>query len=82
MLSAASADFGFLAGLNPAGVPVITGFEQNEAWKAQVLSGIHEQRTGVGFLKDQGARYTQFNRQNPLGRYDIRGLYDTDYKKE
>ncbi|MBS1131623.1 MAG: hypothetical protein H6R16_2625 [Proteobacteria bacterium] len=82
MLSAALADSGDLADLNPAGTPVITDFEQNEAWKAQVLSGIHEQRTGVGFLKEQGARYPPFNRQNSLGRYDIRGLYDTDYKKE
>ena len=85
-LSAAIADSGFVAGLNPsvrpANAPVISVFEPADAWKQQALRGIHEPQTGLGFLKDQGAWYTPFNRPNLLGYYDIRGLHDTTKNKK
>lgn len=84
--TAAVADEGFVAGLapyqRPAGAPVIDQFEQSDAWKAKALKGIGEPQTGVGFLKDQGAWYTPFNRPNLPGRYDIRGMHRNDNKKD
>lgn len=75
-----------VAGLNPAqravGAPMLDSFEQNEAWRANALQGIHEPQTGLDFLKDQGAWYTPFNRPGLTGRYDIRGLHDSDGKKD
>lgn len=86
MLAAAWADAGLIAGLNPAerpvGAPVIVSFEPGDTWRALALKGIHQPQTGVGFLKDQGAWYTPFNRPNLLGRYDIRSLHDTHNKKD
>lgn len=77
---------GFVAGLRPferpVGAPVIVSFEQNDASKAKALRGVGEPQTGVGFLKDQGAWYTPFTRPNLLGRYDIRGLHNTDNKRD
>lgn len=85
-LTVAIADPGFVAGLEPsarpATAPVITTFAPADAWKAQALRGIREPHTGLGFLKDQGAWYTPFNRPNLPGRYDIRGLHDTTNKKD
>ncbi len=85
-LTAAIADTGYIAGLNPAvrpvNAPVITAFEPGEAWKAQALQGIREPYTGLGFLKDQGAWYTPFNRPNLGGRYDLRGLHSPDKKRD
>jgi len=66
----------------PAGAPVLVVFEPGAAWRAQALHGIAEPQAGVGFLKDQGAWYTPFNRPNMPGRYDIRGLYNLDNKKD
>lgn len=75
-----------VAGLNPAqrpvGAPLLDSFEQSETWRANALQGIHEPRTGLGFLKDQGAWYTPFNRPGLPGRYDIRGLHDSYNKKD
>ena len=85
-LTPAMADTGFVAGLNPAvrpaNAPVITAFEPGEAWKIQALQGIREPHSGLGFLKDQGAWYTPFNRPNLSGRYDLRGLHDPDRKRD
>ena len=66
----------------PSGAPVIERFEQSDAWKAQALKGITEPQTGVGFLKDQGAWYTPFNRPNLPGRYDIRHMHDQNKPKD
>lgn len=86
LTAAAWAQAGEVAGLQPyqrpAGAPVVERFEQSDAWKARALKGIGEPRTGVGFLKDQGAWYTPFNRPNLPGRYDIRQLHDNDNKKD
>lgn len=86
LTAAASAQTDGVAGLQPyqrpAGAPVVERFEQSEAWKARALKGIGEPRTGVDFLKDQGAWYTPFNRPNLRGRYDIRQLHDNDNKKD
>lgn len=86
-LTVAFADSATVAGLKPSvrpeNAPVISVFEPADAWKAQALRGIHEPQVGLGFLKDQGAWYTPFNRPNLLGRYDIRGLHDpANNKKE
>ncbi len=85
-LTAVIADSGFVAGLSPAvrpaNAPTITIFEPADAWKRQALRGIHEPHTGLGFLKDQGAWYTPFNRPNLPGYYDIRGLHDTTKNKK
>jgi hypothetical protein len=85
-LTAAIADSAFVGGLKPAvrpaNAPTITIFEPADAWKRQALRGIHEPHTGLGFLKDQGAWYTPFNRPNLLGYYDIRGLHDTTKNKK
>ena len=85
-LTAASADTGFIAGLNPAArpanAPVITTFEPGEAWRMRALQGIREPHAGLAFLKDQGAWYTPFNRPNLTGRYDLRGLHDLDKKRD
>ena len=59
----------------PAGAPRIVVFEQTPAWKAQALRGIGAPHTGLGFLADQGAWYTPFDRPNAPGPYDLRGLY-------
>lgn len=84
--TAAWGNEGFVAGLRPferpAGAPVIVSFEQSEAWKAKALRGVGEPQSGVGFLKDQGAWYTPFNRANMPGRYDIRGLHKTENKRD
>ena len=81
-----SAEAGFIAGLmpdqRPANAPVIMAFEATDVWKAQALQGIAEPHTGLGFLKDQGTWYTPFNRPNLPGRYDIRGLHNTNKKKD
>ena len=73
-----------IAGLDPAvrpaGAPVITEFAQSPAWKIQALKGIAEPQVGVGFLKDQGAWYTPFDRPNTTGPYDIRGMYSAAKK--
>jgi hypothetical protein len=80
------AQTGEIAGLRPyqrpAAAPVISVFEPTEAGKSKALRGIHEPQVGVGFLKDQGAWYTPFNRPNMPGRYDIRGLHDTTKNKK
>jgi hypothetical protein len=76
----------FIAGLapaaRPAGAPVVVAFEQTPAWKAQALRGIGEPRTGLGFLADQGAWYTPFNRPNSPAPYDIRGLHADGGRKD
>jgi len=86
LIAVASAQVTEVAGLRPdqrpAGAPVVERFEQSEAWKAQALKGVGEPRTGVGFLNDQGAWYTPFNRPNMPGRYDIRQLHDNEKKKD
>lgn len=86
LAAAAWAQAGGVAGLQPAqrpvAAPLVERFEQSEAWKAQALKGIGEPRSGVAFLKDQGAWYTPFNRPNLPGRYDIRQLHDNGNKKD
>lgn len=86
LCAAAWAQTGGVAGLQPdrrpAGAPVIERFEQSEAWKALALKGVGEPRTGVDFLKEQGAWYTPFNRPNLPGRYDIRQLHDSGNRKD
>ena len=86
LFTAAVAQTAEVAGLRPdkrpAGAPVIERFEQDAAWRAQALWGIAEPQTGVGFLKDQGAWYTPFNRPNMPGRYDIRHLHDQNKAKD
>lgn len=86
LLSIAVAQTGEVAGLQPyqrpQGAPVIERYDQSDAWKAQALKGIGEPHTGVGFLKDQGAWYTPFNRPNLTGRYDIRHLHDNNKQKD
>lgn len=62
----------------PAGAPAIERFEPGEAWKSKATKGIGEPQNGIGFLKDQGAWYTPFDRPNLTGRYDIRGLYGNE----
>lgn len=73
---------GLLPDQRPAGAPVIAKFEATDAWKAQALRGIAEPHNGLGFLKDQGTWYTPFIHPNLPGRYDIRGLHNTDKKKD
>lgn len=73
---------GLRPGQRPAGAPVIERFDQGERWKAQALKGIGEPQTGVGFLKDQGAWYTPFDRPNLTGRYDIRHMHDHNKQKD
>jgi hypothetical protein len=74
----------YIAGLDPsvrpAGAPVIAEFVQSPAGKAQALKGIAEPQVGVGFLRDQGAWYTPFDRPNCTGPYDIRGMYSAAKK--
>ena len=86
LFTAAVAQTAEVAGLRPdqrpAGAPVIERFEQDAAWQAQALKGIAEPQTGVGFLKDQGAWYTPFNRPNMPGRYDIRHLHEQNKPKD
>lgn len=85
-LGQAGAEEVFVAGLRPferpAGAPVVNAFEASDAWRAKALKGVGEPQTGVGFLKDQGAWYTPFNRPNMPSPYDIRGLYDSYNKKD
>ena len=80
------ADDGFVAGLKPyerpEGAAKITSYQPDAARQAMAVKGIAEPRTGVGFLKDQGAWYTPFNRPNLPGRYDIRGMHTTDNNKK
>ncbi len=77
----ATGDFvaGFVAGLapweRPANAPSITQFQPDAKWQERALHGIASPATGTGFLKDQGAWYTPFNRPNLKGRYDIRGMH-------
>ena len=66
----------------PADAPIVVRFEQSEAWRAGALRGIAEPQTGLGFLNDQGAWYTPFNQPNSPGRYDIRGLYPGQGKRD
>lgn len=84
--TAVLADDGFVAGLKPderpAGAPVISTFQPTEARQAMALKGIAEPRNGVGFVKDQGAWYTPFDRPNLPDRYDIRGMHSNDNKKK
>ena len=79
LVSAGLADEGFIGGLRPgqrrSDAPVIKEFAPGEAWQARAVHGIAEPRTGLGFLKDQGAWYTPFNRPNLNGRYDLRQMY-------
>lgn len=82
LLTVAFAQTAEVAGLRPyqrpAGAPVIERFEATDAWKAKATKGIGEPQTGIGFLKDQGAWYTPFDRPNLPGRYDIRRLHDNN----
>lgn len=77
--TAQAGDITDIAGLKPdrrpTAAPVVMRFEQSDAWKAQALRGLGQPASGVGFLKDQGAWYTPFNRPNMPGRYDLRGLH-------
>ena len=76
----------YVAGLDPAGrpldAPMLTQFEQTPAWQAQAVKGIAEPRSGLAFLKDQGAWYTPFNRPGLSGPYDIRGMYSDAAMKD
>lgn len=80
--TAAHAETGLVSGLKPherpANAPLIASFEASSTFQAQALRGIGEPQTGVGFLKDQGAWYTPFNRPNLPGKYDIRKLHEND----
>lgn len=82
--TASLADEGPIAGLlpdrRPEGAPKIMGVSSDETQQAMALRGIAEPRNGLGFLKNQGAWYTPFNRPNLPGRYDIRGLHASDRK--
>lgn len=86
LFTAAAAQTVDVAGLRsdqrPVGAPVIERFEQSDAWRAKALTGIGEPQTGVGFLKDQGAWYTPFNRPNLPGRYDIRRMHEQNKPKD
>ena len=77
---AAAAEAAFVAGLKPAerpaGAPVIAAFEPGEAWRTKALHGISPPPTGLGFLKDQGAWYTPFDRPGLTGIYDLRSWHD------
>ena len=66
---------GLLPFERPAGAPVISRFEGDEAWQKRALRGIDEPRRGLQFLSDQGAWYTPFTQPNMPGRYDIRQLH-------
>lgn len=77
---AAAAEVAFVAGLRPAerpaGAPVIVAFKPDEAWRTRALHGIRLPPSGLGFLKDQGAWYTPFDRPGLTGPYDLRGWHD------
>ena len=73
---------GFDAARRPPDALAIVLFEQTPPWLAQALKGIAEPRTGLGFMKDQGAWYTPFNRPCSSGPYDIRGLYNDAATKD
>ncbi len=85
-LGAVSAESAYIAGLQPSvrpeNAPVIARFEPGAAWRSQALRGIREPRVGLGFLADQGAWYTPFNRPNLPGHYDIRGLHEAANAKK
>lgn len=79
--SLAQEDNGYpIAGLQPserpAGAPVITEFEKDAAWYAEVLRGISEPYpASLRFLEDEGAWYTPFIHPGMTGPYDIRGWH-------
>ena len=83
-LGAVHAQESLVSGLRPyerpVGAPVIHEFAPGEGWAGRAVRGLGEPLTGVGFLKDQGAWYTPFDRPNLPGRYDIRGLHATSGK--
>lgn len=75
----ASADFP-IAGLEPwkrpAGAPVITSVERDEAWYARALHGISQPYpASLRFLEDQGNWYTPFIHPGMPEPYDIRGWH-------
>ena len=86
LAQAGFADEGFVAGLKPyerpEGAAKITAYQPGAARQAMAIKGVAEPRTGIGFLKDQGAWYTPFDRPNLTGRYDIRGMHAADNNKK
>jgi hypothetical protein len=70
----------FVAGLaphqRPKGAPTIREFASDPSWRAQALTGIAEPvPPSLGFLSNQGAWYTPFNRPGMPGYYDLRQWY-------
>lgn len=62
----------------PAGAPTITEVGHPPGWTEQALRGVSEPiPPGLGFLADQGAWYTPFDRPNATGLYDIRQLHES-----
>ncbi|MCB1312876.1 MAG: hypothetical protein KDK29_13830 [Sedimentitalea sp.] len=80
LAAAASAEVTFIGGTTPsqrpAGAPVITSFERDDAWFARALTGISEPiPPSLDFLQDQGAWYTPFIHPGMLPPYDIRNWH-------
>jgi len=60
----------------PKGAPTITAFERTPEWRSKALRGVSEPYpSSLGFLDNQGAWYTPFNRPGMPGPYDLRGLH-------
>ncbi len=60
----------------PVNAPTITEVRHPPGWMEQALRGVSEPiPPGLGFLADQGAWYTPFDRPNATGLYDIRQLH-------
>ena len=67
---------GLTPGARPKGAPTVTVFERPPEWRAKALKGVSEPYpAGLGFLDNQGAWYTPFNRAGMPGPYDLRGLH-------
>jgi hypothetical protein len=79
--TAAAADYSYpIAGLTPyerpVGAPVITQFDKDGTWYTQALHGVDRPYpSSLGFLENQGAWHTPFNRPGAPPPYDIRGWY-------
>ena len=60
----------------PAGAPVITQFRKDGAWYSHALQGVSRPYpSSLGFLENQGAWHTPFNRPGMPPPYDLRGWY-------